>query len=85
MGEIAETPQPHGSVFWMGLDTYKIPMTMYADNRKIFVDRMKSAGVNSGVLILEVPEFFLSYRADNNGRSATTIFSAPVIHRIRVG
>ena len=54
MGEIAETTQPHGSVFWMGLDTYKIPMTMYADNRKRFVERMKSAGVNSGVLILEV-------------------------------
>ena len=42
----------------MGLDTYKIPMTMYADNRKRFVERMKSAGVNSGVLILEVFECF---------------------------
>jgi len=46
-------PCPTPSVFWMGLDTLRIPMTMHTEIRANLVEGMKEKGAAAGWVLLE--------------------------------
>eukprot|EP00271_Cylindrocystis_brebissonii_P013077 TRINITY_DN32651_c0_g1_i1.p1 TRINITY_DN32651_c0_g1~~TRINITY_DN32651_c0_g1_i1.p1 ORF type:complete len:500 (+),score=104.91 TRINITY_DN32651_c0_g1_i1:210-1709(+) len=63
-GHTCEAVDKRASYFWMGLDTYKIPMAMYAENRAKLVQRLENEGLVEGVVLLQGGESATRYDTD---------------------
>jgi Xaa-Pro dipeptidase len=50
---MAEQRTAHAPEFWMGGQTFKVPMSMHAEQRQRLVARMAKQGVQSGVALFQ--------------------------------